>query len=661
MVSAARHTAQHAADRLQRGLGRTMAWLMLLTALAMIGAQAWTARETLRLQAVQQGELLARRAAGVIESAGGVAQKRDAVLHALFEEQRLRRLELVDGQGNLVFQRQTPPGRIGPLAALDQALRPHALLADVPVQLQGPGAPAARLRVETADPDTGTLVWRALWQSSLAWVVALMLPGAWAVWKVKRLRKDTDRLALRMAEANAALGRVTPIKVRRPELSEEMAHLQSELKQRADELEQLRRAAVADPLTGLPKRAHFLARLEQALEGEGAWPVGTLLLLRVRDLEGINRRVGHDAGNHLLQGLARHLRALLAADQSTGGLVGRLNGADFAVLLPGTSAAGRKARLALNAGRELIAGLDPQAGLVVAAVDLMVGLSVNQAMALADETLAEAMAGAPFTMVVGRPPQNHIAHGETLWQQLLTEALAHRRARLAEYPVCDAEGQVVYLDCPLRVQCVLGGVYEGARRWLAPALRGRCHADFDLLAIQLTLDAILRDGRPRCANLSHQSMASSDFMARVTQALESQPQGAQGLWIDLPEVMAFEHAVIVREASRRWRPLGVRLSLEHAGERLTQVEQLQHLGLDNVRVDGALVTGLRGPEHAQVREHLQGIVRLVHEAGLTVTAEAVSGSAELASVWALGFDAATGPAVRPRRPPRPKDQSMSPQ
>jgi len=380
----------------------------------------------------------------------------------------------------------------------------------------------------------------------------------------------------------------------------------------------------------------------------------------VRDLEGLNRRVGHAAVNQLLQGLARKLGAVLAADQSTGGLVGRLNGADFAALLPGTATASRKARLALSVGRELMKGLDPQGGLVVAAVDLMVGTTLAQALSLADESLAEAMAGEPFAMVVGKSAPNHLAHGEARWQQLLTDALAHRRARLAEYPVCDAEGRLLYLDCPLRVQCVLGGVYEGARRWLAPAQRSQCHAEFDLLAIQLTLDAIIRDGRERCTNVSVRSMASSDFMVRVTRELERLPEGARGLWIDLPELMAVEHHALVQEASRRWRPMGVRLALEHAGERLAQVEDLPRLGLDAVRLSGALVAGLRGPEPGQVREHLHGLVQLVHQAGLKVTAEAVSGTAELAAVWALGFDAATGPAVRPRKPSA-DPQSMSPQ
>lgn len=661
MVSTARHAAQRASDALLRRMVRAMLWLLLLFALVAFGVQAWTAREALRLQSSQTSSKAAQRAASLIERQAMVGAKRDALLQALFDEQHLQRLDLIDESGQVLFTRQVPPGRPGLVTALDLALRPQALVAEWPVPMRGTDAPAGLLRLETAAPELGDLVWRALLQSLIGLGVGLLLVSAVALWVLKGMRKAISHLGVRMAEAAAATVRPAPSRNKGGELTHEVARLQVELKRRAAELEQLRQAALVDPLTGLHRRQHFLAQLEQALEGEGAWPVGTLLLLRVRDLDGLNRRVGHAAGNQLLQGLGRKLAALLAADQSTGALAGRLNGADLAALLPGTTSARRKARLALSAGRELMKGIDPEGGLAVAAVDLKVGTTLAQAMSLADETLAEAMAGEPFAMAVGQPPQNHLAHGESRWQQLLMDALAHRRARLAEYPVCDAQGVVIYLDCPLRVQCVLGGVYEGARRWLAPAQRSHCHADFDLLAIQLTLDAVIRDGRERCTNVSVRSMASSDFMARVTRELESLPVGARGLWIDLPEAMAVEHHTLVQEAARRWRPLGVRLALEHAGERLAQVENLPYLGLDTVRVDGALVAGLRGPEPAQVREHLQGLVRLVHDAGLKISAEAVSGSAELAAVWALGFDAATGPAVRPRKAPKDPVQSMSPQ
>ena len=43
--------------------------------------------------------------------------------------------------------------------------------------------------------------------------------------------------------------------------------------------------------------------------------------------------------------------------------------------------------------------------------------------------------------------------------------------------------------------------------------------------------------------------------------------------------------------------------------------------------------------------YLRGLVQLVQSVGLSITAEGVCSSADLALLWSLGFDAATGPAL----------------
>ena len=148
-------------------------------------------------------------------------------------------------------------------------------------------------------------------------------------------------------------------------------------------------------------------------------------------------------------------------------------------------------------------------------------------------------------------------------------------------------------------------------------------------------------------------MDSIEFVTRVTHELETRPSAARLLWIDLPELLAVERPTIVKEVARLWRPLGVKLCLEHAGQRIGRILQLDSLGLDCIRVDGSFIRGLTGPDSVNGRRHLKSILHLASVAGLTVTAEAVSTASDLTMVWALGFDAATGPAVQQRA------QSMS--
>jgi diguanylate cyclase (GGDEF)-like protein/PAS domain S-box-containing protein len=90
---------------------------------------------------------------------------------------------------------------------------------------------------------------------------------------------------------------------------------------------EIRRLAYHDPLTGLPNRMHFDARLRAAVAAEPA--VGLLFV----DLDGfkhVNDTYGHSAGDELLRATAGRLEATPGA-----GLVGRHGGDEFLVLVPG--------------------------------------------------------------------------------------------------------------------------------------------------------------------------------------------------------------------------------------------------------------------------------------------------------------------------------------
>jgi diguanylate cyclase len=86
-----------------------------------------------------------------------------------------------------------------------------------------------------------------------------------------------------------------------------------------------------DPLTGLPNRTHFEARLEQTIHDAHALEtaVGVLYIDSDRFKE-INDTLGHDAGDAVLVTIASRLRETLRK----GDLVARLGGDEFAALLP---------------------------------------------------------------------------------------------------------------------------------------------------------------------------------------------------------------------------------------------------------------------------------------------------------------------------------------
>lgn len=602
-------------------------------------------------------------------------------------------LRLVDGKGRILAVQPMAKTRALPDLALAHWLA-HG------------GAPSQRLVSWGA--DTANLYLRApvddLWDLHLqaaAWLWALAAATAAVAWLLRRQGQQrlSSAVAATLGQARhlGEVGYVAPSLVAQPEL-QPLVLAMDQLHQRlralfgvhAEQIEALRRQAHLDPLTSLPNRRHFLAVLDAVLGGDSAPTGAGLLVLRLVDLQSVNQRLGAGPTDKLLRTLAE---VLISYPQRNGACaVGRLTGGDFGLLLPTGGVAHETGQSLLQGLRAQLARIDPQARLVMGAVELHPPLGSAQALAMA---LAALTSGEQTRQAASSPggliwpagteptgpaaPDHHRPTGPAAaappaplpaalsppvgaaaaavgsaaaadaasWQRRLGRAVVQGQVRLAEFPVKGPDGGLVMLDCPLRVQLSADGPYEPAVRWLAQATRSRLHAAVDEKAVALALRAIADDGVPRCVNISAASALSVDLLDAVERRLAAQPEAAAHLWLDLPESLALDSPAAVQRVAQRWRPWGARLALEHCGEALMRVPRLIDLGLDCVRIDGRFVNGIAQPQAGPARDYLRGLVRVVQSVGLSVTAEGVREAEDLVLLWRMGFDAATGPAVSP--------------
>ncbi len=417
-------------------------------------------------------------------------------------------------------------------------------------------------------------------------------------------------------------------------------------------MESLRSMAHTDPGTGLPNRRFFLGRLGSALGAAG--PGGAaLLLVRVLQLDALAQRAGPASTARMLATLAALLETY--PSRVPGAFAGRLNDSDFALCLPAGGVAEETAATLLRALRATPMASAGGAELVVGGIDGLRTASVSGALAAADQALAQAESAGPFCIEIHlddetAPP----ALGERAWRVRIDEALHEGRARLAEHGVREAGGRLLHLACPLQLQLDVAGPFREARFWLAMAARSRLLPRVDLMALELALLAMGRDGQPRSVQVSAASLATSGFLAEVQRRLDTAPVARRLLWIEIADSVALGHVLPqLREASAAWRRAGVRLGIEHAGVSARGLARLADLGLDHVKVESRL---LRGAAHESAIQHFAaGLLALVHGMGLRAIAEGIDDADDLAMLWALGFDAATGPALDTA-----KDQAMSP-
>ncbi len=643
-----------------RRLALLIAAVLLPALLGSLWLHTLAARDALVLEQETRNQDAATALALALSQQRGDMAALQTVAAAQFDLGHYRRLVLRDGQGGVLFQREQPTR---------QPDVPAWFTASWPIT-----APAGRAAVSAGWREVGTLevvsqsgwVHAALWAAAvrsaafmggLALLALLLAAGLLRAWQ-RPLRATVGQA--RAIEAGRFELAPEPSQPELRELTRSMNAMVRRLKEvfgaQADQVALLQRQAQTDAVTGLLYRRHFISRLTDRLADPAA-PGSALLLVRVLRLDSVNERLGFEATDRLLAASAEVLLAY--ADRVAGAAAGRLNGADFALLLPAAGVGDETAQalaLALNTSPLARAG---SARYAVGGVDGLRGQSAGAALAAADAALAEAeVANTPVVEQAQRRAQD--ASGARAWRSQIASALEEGRTRLAEFPVVDAQGRLIHLECPLRVQ--FGGTnsrfdgaedndgaaegqadYRPARDWLALAQRSRLMPRVDLAALDLALAAIAADGVPRGVHVSQASLAEPGFVDIVAQRLGQAPSAARALSIEWVESSQPTDATVLRAAAASWRALGVRLGVEHAGASPQALTQWQAIPIDYVKIDARHLQGVASDD--AVRGYAASLVALVHGLGLTALAEGIGDVDDLAALWLLGFDGATGQAV----------------
>ncbi len=629
-------------------------WLLLLTTLLMafIGSfVVWMVSsrgylETqLRLKNADNAQSLALN----LSQQRGDRTGMELTVAAMFDTGFYQRITLKDAAGRELFDHQADPA-----AAREQA--PAWFVRLVPVDSVAGIAQVSdgwRAVGSVEVVSHSAFAHAQLWQGSLktaGWLAALgALSCLVATFGVNGIRRPLEAT---VSQAQALMERrfVTVEEPRVPELARlsqamnaVVMRLKSVFDEQSQQVEQLRQQAHCDPLTGLSQRRHFMAQLSAALTREEGSGLGVIHLVRVIDLAGVNRLLGHRQTDVLLQRLAEVLREVSVG--VPGAAIGRLNGGDFAICLVGGEVPLPEPQHYADALRRAFSEQGVAATVVIGGTPWRRGDALQAVLASADSALALAESRGAFSVEMADTHGTEaVVLGEDEWRRRIDEALRQGRVQLVKYPVVDRQLRLVHHECPMRLQLEPGGASESAAHWLPMAMRTGLISRIDEVAVAQALDQILDDLQPRGVNLSPASLMDSGFVPRLRARISARPQAARLLWLEVAEIAAVERFELVRELCKQLRPLGVRIGLEHAGERLTRIDSLFEAGLDYVKLDASVVQGV-ATEPARAA-FVSGTVNMLHGLGLQVYAEGVSDPADLLALRQGGMDGVTGPAVR---------------
>jgi EAL domain-containing protein (putative c-di-GMP-specific phosphodiesterase class I)/GGDEF domain-containing protein len=573
----------------------------------------------------------------------------ELLLSAQFDAGHYRLIRLADPAGQVMVERRnTAPVEGVPSAFVN--LLPLRVSPGV-AQVQDGWKQYGTLTVESHDQYAYVEIWRGTWRLAGWFAAAALLVGIVGSLLLRRILSPLGAVVDQAESIGARrfVSQSEPYTLEFRQLVRAMNALSGRVRDMLEEesqrVEQLRRQAQMDPVTGQFNRETFVATLDDALLRDDRGASGVLVIVRVGDLAELNRALGYPHTDQMLCRVGERL-AKVAAGHAEPWVVARLKAADFAVMARGETDANAIAETLLVQARLAMDPIDSAARPVIRAgcTPYQRGETRATVLARADGALGQAeQFGNAVAGAIG--PGDVVSLPTTLldWRSTLESAMQDHGVRLGRYPVVSSDGTVLHAEAP--VQLRIGGEWLPAARFLPWAARLDMLPRIDTLALEEALRLIEQQGTALSVNLSPEAISDPAIVALMVRRLRHAPSLAQRLWLEVPEYGALRRLKEFRRFCVAIKPLGAKLGLKHAGQQFSRISELHDLGLDYLKIDGSIVQGIEeGTEH---QNFLRSLCTVAHAVGITTIATGVDETLDRAALAGLGIDAFTGPGVRP--------------
>ena len=389
--------------------------------------------------------------------------------------------------------------------------------------------------------------------------------------------------------------------------------------------------AFHDVLTGLPNRTYFRQSLDQAILQVGR--TGGAIAVLCLDLDrfkGVNDTLGHPVGDALLKAIGT-----MVSEVAPDGLVSRLGGDEYAVILSGQFDADRPRVLAQSI-------LDMMRQPVVAdghhiATAVSIGIAIGPADGKdADELLKNADLALYLAKEDGRgvfrffePALDAAARWRRQVELDLREAIQAGQFVLNYQPVFDLKADRI-------------GGFEALVRWHHPERGIVPPAEFIPIAEDTGLiiaigEWVMQEACRQAmhwpehirvaVNVSPLQFRNSGLQANILQALAHSGLAPDRLEIEITESVFLDGEGPVIALRHTLRAMGIRVALDDFGTGYSSLSYLRSFPFDKIKIDRSFITSIAtDPSAAAI---VRAIVDLATALDMETTAEGVEDTGQL--------------------------------
>jgi EAL domain-containing protein (putative c-di-GMP-specific phosphodiesterase class I)/GGDEF domain-containing protein len=584
----------------------------------------------------------------------------ELLVSALYDGGHFSLVRLTDPDGKVLIERRSTataasvPAWFQALAPLDSQAASHAV------------SDGWRQIGEVTLIANDAYAWEALWRSSLKMIALVVGAGIlWAIFAFVLVGWIKNRLLREISDHVRGIGRDAPgeqVEARVPELSgvvqalnQTRERIHASVEEQNAKIESLELELNQDPVTGLPNRKYFVNEFRRALEtraapGTSRVDGGHVLVFRQRDLADLNRHMPREFIDQWLRTACERIQGTLKRMHVAAPMLARLNGSDFALLLPGCAApqammVAEQVRADLHASR-IPVGEGHLCRWAQAMTDYGHGSQAGAVLARLDFGLMRAESAGNDQVVIAGATDTHSPSeaGERAWKDAIQTALEGRHFELSTEPLLALNGRVVRTEAMLMLRTAPDQEPIPATLFIPPAVRLDLVAECVLEAVRLGLEWLASHAGELAVRVSLPSLRGQKFLRQLALLLTENRPLARRLYVEIDAHGLVECHEQITAFARVAAEFGAHIGVRRLAQQFGAVAQLHTLPLSYVKLGGGFVGGMSQSPGSQ--QLTASVLETARSLGIAVYAEDVPDAETQRILQGLGIDIMRGQGVK---------------
>lgn len=421
--------------------------------------------------------------------------------------------------------------------------------------------------------------------------------------------------------------------------------LQNMFNELTKQTEKYQKVAYVDELTGLANRRAFNNKFEALLLNKEAANSGSLMIIRLSNLDTVNKSIGYLAGDEYVKTAVRIINDVLDSENThsksnySKNTAFRLAGSDFAVTLQDSdketseqvaqtlmakfNQAGNQAKLTYQLNSFAHIGI----------TSFSTELKLADVLIQADNALLGALSDKNGWQFAAN---DAIVQGNTLWKSQLEQLLASDSVTFVAQAIKSKSEELLYHELYARFNHTQDNIPIPMGQLMRVAERLNLADKFDQLVIQKALRQVKQLKCPIALNLSAASLGHQGFCSWFLNELNTYKEICKYLTFEISEQSLIHHADSVCLLIKELKALDCQITLEHFGASTSSFTHLMAIQPENVKIDGCYSQNIHSSTENQL--FVQSLVNIAHSLNINVIAELVENNEQLLQLQSLFVD-----------------------